>query len=238
MIAVPGSSSRITLAACSPSVACAGGIRMSMIASSGRAERTWASSSTPLPAWPTTSNPERSSKLARPSRSRTSSSASTTRGARRSSTLRLSLTVPPRPDYRSRAPVCGRLRTHHVPAAETGQIQVKPVKQLGEFRLFSPQQRAYVFSVFLRPVGDSHESASFRLPVVPDLPCCLPLTIPHRRGTVLTAGARTRYLLAVMRGRQRASRDDGGWRRCHDTAVSEPEGALRGLASVSGPRRA
>ena len=85
MIAVSGSSSRISCAACRPSVACAGGIRMSMIATSGLVEWTRASSSTPSPAWPTTSNPERSSRLARPSRSRTSSSASTTRAGRDSS---------------------------------------------------------------------------------------------------------------------------------------------------------
>ncbi len=54
-----------------------------MIASSGRAERTRASSSVPFPACPSTSNPERSSKLARPSRSSTSSSASTTPVPRR-----------------------------------------------------------------------------------------------------------------------------------------------------------
>src|SRR5712691_3271286 len=82
MIAVPGSSARITRAACRPSVACVGGIRMSIIARSGRTERTRASSPGPFPAWPATSNPERSSRLARPSRSRTSSSASTTRDAR------------------------------------------------------------------------------------------------------------------------------------------------------------
>ena len=65
MIAVPGSSARITRAACSPSVACPGGIRMSMTASSGRRrtdqrQQLRAAS----PAWPTTSNPDRSSRLA------------------------------------------------------------------------------------------------------------------------------------------------------------------------------
>src|SRR5580658_2993307 len=106
MIAVPGSSARITRAACSPSVACPGGILMSMIASSGRAERTWVSSSTPLPAWPTTSNPERSSKLARPSRSRTSSSARTTRGSLRSaddSAISGGVATPPIIDHRYRS---------------------------------------------------------------------------------------------------------------------------------------
>jgi hypothetical protein len=45
MIAVPGRSSRIACAACRPSVACTDGIRTSMLANSGRAERTRASSS-------------------------------------------------------------------------------------------------------------------------------------------------------------------------------------------------
>ena len=137
MIAVPGSSARITRAACSPSVACPGGILMSMIASSGRAERTWASSSVPFPAWPTTSNPERSSKLARPSRSRTSSSASTTRGALRSSDA---------------SAISGDVATPRLSITST-----RPLRQ-GKFRsgqssnaansgCFFPQQRAYVFSV-------------------------------------------------------------------------------------------
>ena len=49
-----------------------------MIATSGWVERTRSTSSTPSPACPTTSKPDRSSRLARPSRSRTSSSAMTT----------------------------------------------------------------------------------------------------------------------------------------------------------------
>src|SRR5580704_7540201 len=124
IIAVPGSSSRITRAACRPSVACAGGIRMSMIASSGWTERTRASSSVPFPAWPTTSNPERSSKLARPSRRRTSSSASTTRVAHR-----LSDAVSGIPDdvgiprlSTTRAPDCGRLCPTAVIGSRRGDL--------------------------------------------------------------------------------------------------------------------
>src|ERR1700679_3931824 len=52
---------------------------MSTMTSSGRSSRTNATSCGASPAWPTTSNPERSSRLARPSRRRTSSSATTTR---------------------------------------------------------------------------------------------------------------------------------------------------------------
>ena len=74
-----GSSWRITLAASRPSVVWVGGIRISTTTTSGLALRTSASSSTALPTWPTTLNPERSSRLARPSRSRASSSATTAR---------------------------------------------------------------------------------------------------------------------------------------------------------------
>src|SRR5262245_9273928 len=54
---------------------------MSMIASSGRSLRTSPTSSAASLDWPTTSKPFRSSRPASPSRSNTSSSASTTRGA-------------------------------------------------------------------------------------------------------------------------------------------------------------
>jgi hypothetical protein len=37
-----------------------------------------------------------------------------------------------------------------------------------------------------------------------DLPCCLPFTITHRRGFVVTAGGQLRYLLAGMRVLQSA----------------------------------
>ncbi len=56
-----------------------GGIRISTTTTSGLASRTSASSSTALPTWPTTVNPDRSSRLAKPSRSRVSSSATTAR---------------------------------------------------------------------------------------------------------------------------------------------------------------
>src|SRR6266480_1977923 len=78
-IAVSGASSRITRAASRPSTVWLGGIRISMIASSGRCSRTSARRSEAFPLWPTTSNPARSSSPASPSRSRTSSSAITTR---------------------------------------------------------------------------------------------------------------------------------------------------------------
>src|SRR4051812_16218138 len=58
-----------------------GGMRMSMIARSGSSSRTRAIRTAPLAACPTTSKPARSSRLANPSRSKTSSSASTTRVA-------------------------------------------------------------------------------------------------------------------------------------------------------------
>src|SRR4029077_3409293 len=51
------------------------------ITRSGRSSRTRSSNSDAPPDWPTTSKPERSSRPARPSRMRTSSSASTTRVA-------------------------------------------------------------------------------------------------------------------------------------------------------------
>jgi hypothetical protein len=44
-----------------------------------------------------------------------------------------------------------------------------------------------------------------RFPVVPDLPCCLSLTIVHRRGVVVPAGTQPCYLLAVTRNRRAAS---------------------------------
>ena len=91
-----------------------------------------------------------------------------------------------------------------VPASGTRQLPFKPFKQRGEFRLIFLQQRAHVFPVFLRPVNDGHESAPFHLPVVPGLPCCLSLTIARRHGTVVTAGTRPCYLLAVMRKRRAA----------------------------------
>ena len=52
---------------------------MSTTTTSGLVSRTSASSSTALPTLPTTVNPERSSRLAKPSRSRVSSSATTAR---------------------------------------------------------------------------------------------------------------------------------------------------------------
>src|SRR2546421_1493713 len=74
-------------AASRPSLVWVGGIRMSMIARSGRSSRTRSISPEGVPDWPTTSKPERSSKPASPSRRRTSSSASTT-------CVRLMLTPP------------------------------------------------------------------------------------------------------------------------------------------------
>src|ERR1700751_1038009 len=79
--AVSGNSSRIASAASRPSVVCVGGMRMSTITRSGRNSRTSSSSSEAFPDWPTTSNPDRASSPARPSRMRTSSSATTTRVA-------------------------------------------------------------------------------------------------------------------------------------------------------------
>jgi hypothetical protein len=76
-----GKLSRITRAASSPSVVWVGGIRMSATTNSGAFSRTSASSCAPSAACPTTSNPERSSRLAKPSRSNKSSSATTTRTA-------------------------------------------------------------------------------------------------------------------------------------------------------------
>src|SRR5215469_13259402 len=78
-MAVSGTSERISRAASRPSVEWPGGIRMSTMTSSGRCWRTRAMSCRASPHCPTTSKPERSSRLARPSRSRTSSSASATR---------------------------------------------------------------------------------------------------------------------------------------------------------------
>src|SRR6478609_8711519 len=80
-MAISGNSSRITRAASSPSVVWVGGIRMSATTNSGVFSRTSASSCAPSGACPTTSNPERSSRLAKPSRSNKSSSATTTRTA-------------------------------------------------------------------------------------------------------------------------------------------------------------
>src|SRR3954469_16522915 len=66
-------------AASRPSLVWVGGIRMSMSPRAGRSPPTRSISSDGVPAWPTTSKPERSSRPASPSRRRTSSSASTTR---------------------------------------------------------------------------------------------------------------------------------------------------------------
>lgn len=76
---VAGNSWRITRAASKPSVVLVGGIRISTTTSSGTSWRTSASSCAPPPARPTTAKPDRSSRLARPSRKRMSSSARTTR---------------------------------------------------------------------------------------------------------------------------------------------------------------
>src|SRR3954470_18964156 len=77
--AVSGNCSRIAWAASRPSVRWAGGMRISTTARAGRCSPTSRISSDPSPAWPTTSYPPRSSRLARPSRINTSSSATMTR---------------------------------------------------------------------------------------------------------------------------------------------------------------
>src|SRR4051794_100478 len=77
--AVSGNCSRIAWAASRPSVRWAGGMRISTTARAGCCSPTSRISSDPSPAWPTTSYPPRSSRLARPSRINTSSSATMTR---------------------------------------------------------------------------------------------------------------------------------------------------------------
>src|SRR6266545_5883325 len=73
---VAGNSLRISRAASSPSVVFVGGILMSTTTRSGANSRTSGRIHALSPVCPTTSNPDRSSRLASPSRSSTSSSAS------------------------------------------------------------------------------------------------------------------------------------------------------------------
>ena len=75
---MPGCSARIWCAARRPSSVCVGGIRTSTTATSGLCAPTLRSRSSASPAWPATSKPDSSSRRARPSRSSTESSATTT----------------------------------------------------------------------------------------------------------------------------------------------------------------
>ena len=103
---MPGCFSRISRAARSPSSVCVGGMRMSTSATSGLYERTFSISSSAVPACPTTSKPASSSRRAMPSRSRTESSASTTRmGQSRANARR------PVPQLDSRVARCGEIPT-------------------------------------------------------------------------------------------------------------------------------
>ena len=79
---VPGSSDRMIRAAFRPSSVWVGGILMSTIATSGLCARTLRSRSSRSPASPTTSKPSSWSRRATPARSRSESSASTTRTAK------------------------------------------------------------------------------------------------------------------------------------------------------------
>src|SRR4051794_15964098 len=85
-----GNSARMMRAACRPSSLWPGGMRTSIRTTSGRCARTLRSRSSRSPAWPTTSKPACSSTRTVPARSRTESSAMTTRkgsstpGSRRS----------------------------------------------------------------------------------------------------------------------------------------------------------
>src|SRR3954447_12877520 len=81
-MAVPGNASRMARAASSPSVVCVGGMRMSTSTRSGSWRLTSSSRAEASPAWATTSNEVLCSRLTSPSRRRTSSSATITRGLR------------------------------------------------------------------------------------------------------------------------------------------------------------
>src|SRR5882757_9139902 len=152
-MAISGHSCLIVLAASSPSVPWVGGIRMSTTARSGCSSRTASSSSLASPAWPTTSKPDRPSRLASPSRSRTSSSATTTRTAfipmilpssvpdRRQGGEVAEVALPSRPGRQTpRATLSGMIPIAR-PKLE-GNVAVGDDRQLGFAEFGDPQGRA------------------------------------------------------------------------------------------------
>ena len=188
MIAVPGSSARITRAASQPLGA------MSNRSPDGRRSPAPAGPNGPGPAvlrrcplGRRTSNPERSSKLARPSRSSTSSSASTTRGARWSS---------------DPSAISGDVATPRLSITNTS---------LRQGRLFCRSVRTCPLFSATRSLH-SHEPASslaghsrLALPAVMKLYCASARRCPYgRRPDTLPASGNARTVAHAVQGRRGA----------------------------------